>query len=62
VPDLSLPFKNTKQLASKKKNNETSEKCFILFNIKPPAGRAYAPEGKAKILTAPEEYISHSTG
>jgi hypothetical protein len=47
---------------SLKNNNEISEKCLILFKIKPPAGRAYAPEGKAKILTAPEEYALYSTG
>jgi hypothetical protein len=29
---------------------ESFEKCSILFKIKPPAPRAYAPEGKAKIL------------
>jgi len=28
------------------------EKCSILSKVKPPARRAYAPEGKAKILTA----------
>jgi hypothetical protein len=31
---------------------ETFVKCSILFKVKPPARRAYAPEGKAKILTA----------
>jgi hypothetical protein len=31
---------------------QTFEKCSILFKLKPPAHRAYAPEGKAKILTA----------
>jgi hypothetical protein len=31
---------------------ETFVKCSILFKVKPPAHRAYAPEGKAKILTA----------
>jgi hypothetical protein len=30
---------------------ETFEKCSILFKVKPPARWAYAPEGKAKILT-----------
>jgi hypothetical protein len=30
---------------------ETFEKCSILFKFKPPARGAYAPEGKAKILT-----------
>ena len=30
---------------------ETLVKCSILFKVKPPARRAYAPEGKAKILT-----------
>jgi hypothetical protein len=30
---------------------ETFEKRSILFKVKPPARRAYAPEGKAKILT-----------
>jgi hypothetical protein len=33
-------------------SKETFEKCSILFKIKPPARRAYAPEGKAKILGA----------
>ena len=32
-------------------NIEAFEKCSILSKIKPPACRAYAPEGKAKILT-----------
>ncbi len=32
---------------------EIFEKCSILFKFKPPARGAYAPEGKAKILTAP---------
>jgi hypothetical protein len=32
---------------------ETFEKCSILFKFKPPARGAYAPEGKAKILTTP---------
>ena len=32
---------------------ETFEKCLFLFKAKPPAGRAYAPEGKARILTTP---------
>ena len=32
---------------------ETFEKCSILFKAKPPACKAYAPEGKAKILTTP---------
>jgi len=32
---------------------ETFEKCSILFKAKPPACRAYAPEGKAKNLTTP---------
>jgi len=27
-------------------------KCSVLFKFKPPASRAYAPEGKTKILTA----------
>jgi hypothetical protein len=31
--------------------NETFEKCSILLKFKPPARGAYAPEGKAKILT-----------
>jgi hypothetical protein len=31
---------------------ETFEKCSILFKVKPLARRAYAPEGKANILTA----------
>jgi hypothetical protein len=30
---------------------EPFEKCSILLKLKPPARRAYAPEGKAKILT-----------
>jgi hypothetical protein len=32
---------------------ETFEKHSILFKFKPPASRAYAPEGKMKILTTP---------
>jgi len=32
---------------------ETFEKCSILVKVKPPARRAYAPEGKTKILTTP---------
>jgi hypothetical protein len=28
---------------------ETFEKCSILLKVKPPALRAYAPEGKTKI-------------
>jgi len=31
----------------------SSIKQAILFKVKPPARKAYAPEGKAKILTAP---------
>ena len=30
---------------------ETFEKCSILVKVKPPARRAYAPEGKARIST-----------
>ncbi|MBW1722571.1 MAG: hypothetical protein JRH13_09055 [Deltaproteobacteria bacterium] len=33
--------------------HETFEKRSILFKIKPPARKAYAPEGKTKILTIP---------
>jgi len=33
------------------KSYETFEKCPILVKVKPPARGAYAPEGKAKILT-----------
>jgi len=32
-------------------SNETFEKCSILVKVKPPACRAYGPEGKAKIST-----------
>ena len=30
---------------------ETFEKCSILVKVKPPARRAYAPEGKPRIST-----------
>jgi hypothetical protein len=33
------------------RTHEAFEKRSILFKVKPPARRAYAPEGKAKILT-----------
>jgi len=33
-----------------------------LFNVKPPARRVYAPEGKTKISTTPVKYASHFTG
>jgi hypothetical protein len=35
------------------KSKEPVSKRSIFFKVKPPACRAYAPEGKPKILTAP---------
>jgi hypothetical protein len=42
-----------KKFAILSTNSETLEKCSILFKFKPPARGAYAPEGKAEILTTP---------
>jgi len=36
---------------SKNQVKEAFEKCSILVKVKPPACRAYAPEGKARIST-----------
>jgi hypothetical protein len=44
---VSYPLK----LLNRSTQLETFEKRSILFKVKPPARRAYAPEGRAMILT-----------